>query len=132
MERGEKDFHGSERHLAHSIDRLADAINAFSHFKAVEQMLLQQTHLLNEINERQKQMAMTQQELTDGLKKIQSTVGKVAAEQSKRFDDLSKEIKDLKDLIAAGGTITPEIEQAVVDTQAALDALDNTIPDAPV
>ena len=74
---------------------------------------------------------MTQKELADGLKQIQTQVGKVAAEQSKRFDELSKEIADLEATIAAGGDVTPEVTQGLADVQTALQSLDDTIPDAP-
>jgi len=75
---------------------------------------------------------MTQVELAAGLKTIQTQVGKVAREQSDRFDALSKEIAELKVIIEAGDAVTPEVAQALTDVQNALQALDDTIPDAPV
>ena len=77
------------------------------------------------------QIIMNQAELAAGLTKIQTQVGKVAKEQSDRFDALSKEIADLKAVIDAGGNVTPEVAQAVTDVQTALQSLDDTIPDAP-
>jgi len=77
------------------------------------------------------QIIMNQAELTVGLKTIQTQVGKVAKEQSDRFDVLSKEIQDLKDIINAGGDVTPEVTQAFADVQTALQSLDDSIPDAP-
>ncbi len=74
---------------------------------------------------------LTSKELEDGLRSIQNQVGKVAKEQSDRFDALSKEITDLQAVIAAGGNTTPEVEAALKDVQTALQALDDTIPDAP-
>ncbi len=74
---------------------------------------------------------ITQAELAAGLKTLQSQVGKVATEQSDRFDALTKEIADLKAAIDAGGTVTPEVEAAYNDVQTALQSLDDTIPDAP-
>lgn len=78
-----------------------------------------------------KEIIMTQAELAAGLKTIQTQVGKVAKEQSDRFDALSKEIADLKDVITAGGDVTPEVTAALADVQTALQSLDDTIPDAP-
>ena len=74
---------------------------------------------------------MTQQELADGLLAIQTQVGKVAKEQSDRFDALSKTIADLQAVIEAGGEVTPEVQEALTGVQTALQALDDTIPDAP-
>lgn len=76
-------------------------------------------------------MAMTPQQLETLLDNQTTQIGKIAKEQSDRFDVLSAEIKALKELIDAGGTIGPAIEAAATRTQAALDSLDASIPDAP-
>lgn len=73
----------------------------------------------------------TQAEIAAGLKQIQTQIGKVAKEQSDRFDALTAKIKELTDLINAGGDATPEVTSALADVQTALQALDDTIPDAP-
>lgn len=74
---------------------------------------------------------MTQIELTAGLKTLQTQIGKVATEQSNRFDTLTAEIKRLNDVITAGGDVTPEVTQALADVQTALQSLDDVVPDAP-
>jgi len=76
-------------------------------------------------------MAMTPQQLETLLNNQTTQIGKIAKEQSDRFDTLTAKIKELTDLLAAGGSITPEIETAAANVQTALDALDASIPDAP-
>lgn len=75
-------------------------------------------------------MALNQTELASGLKQLQTQVGKVAKEQSDRFDTLTAKIKELEDLLNAGN-VTPEVEAAFGEVKTALQALDDTIPDAP-
>ncbi len=74
---------------------------------------------------------MTTAELNAALDKLTAQVGKVAKEQSDRYDALVAENKKLQDIIAAGGEITPETQAAAQRVQDALDALDAAIPDAP-
>jgi len=78
-----------------------------------------------------KQIIMNQAELAAGLKTIQTQVGKVAKEQSDRFDALTAKIKELTDIINAGGDVTQEVTDALAGVQTAMNDLDNTIPDAP-
>lgn len=73
---------------------------------------------------------MNQAELSAALDKLTAQVGKVAAEQSTRFDTLTAEIKRLTDIINAG-EVTPEVTAALGNVQSALEALDQAIPDAP-
>ncbi len=94
-----------------------------SHFELVTKQDLEQT---------EKRIMITQQELVDGLNKIKEQVGKVAKEQSDRFDTLTAKVAELTAIIAAGGTIGDEAVTALAGVQSALDELDNTIPDAPV
>ncbi len=81
--------------------------------------------------ERDKQMAISQADLATGLTQFQTQIGKVAQEQSDRFDALTKTIADLQAVIAAGGTVSPDVENAFTNVKTALQALDDTIPDAP-
>lgn len=78
-----------------------------------------------------KTIIMTQQELSVALDGLTAKVGKVAKEQSDRFDALTAEIKRLTDVINAG-EVTPEVTTALESVQGALNALDDAIPDAPV
>jgi ABC-type transporter Mla subunit MlaD len=82
------------------------------------------------INQKLDRIIMTQAELSVALDKLTAQVGKVAAEQSNRFDTLSAEIKRLTDIINAG-EVTPEVGKALETVQAALESLDQSIPDAP-
>ena len=84
-----------------------------------------------DLKEMEKRMAMTSQQLETLLNNQTTQIGKVAKEQSDRFDALTAKIKELQDLIDAGGAITPEIEAAATNVQTALDNLDASIPDAP-
>ncbi len=74
---------------------------------------------------------MNQAELAAGLKALQTQLGKVAKEQSDRFDALTLKIKELTDIINAGGDVTQEVTDALAGVQTALQSLDDTIPDAP-
>lgn len=75
---------------------------------------------------------MTPQQLETLLNNQTTQVGKIAKEQSDRFDALVAANKVLQDIIDAGGTgITPAIEAAAANVQTALDNLDASIPDAP-
>lgn len=74
---------------------------------------------------------MTPQELERLLNNQATQIGKIAKEQSDRFDALTAANKVLQDLIDAGGAITPAIVAAAEATQAAIDNLDASIPDAP-
>lgn len=65
----------------------------------------------------------------DALTKQQ---GKIAKEQSDRFDAQSKKIQELTDAINAGGTVSPEVVTKLAELQAATQLLDDAIPDAPV
>lgn len=74
---------------------------------------------------------MTATQLETLLNNQTTQIGKIAKEQSDRFDALTKAIKDLQDLLNAGN-VTPEVEAAANKVQAALQSLDDSIPDAPV
>jgi len=75
---------------------------------------------------------MTAQELEVSLNNKTTQIGKIAKEQSDRFDAVTAANKVLQDLIDAGGAITPAVETASAGLQAAIDSLDAAIPDAPV
>ena len=83
------------------------------------------------LNEKLKDIIMTQKELADGLTALTAQQGKIAKEQSDRFDAQALKIQELTDAINAGGTVTPEVQTALDGLKAATQALDDTIPDAP-
>lgn len=86
---------------------------------------------LNELEHKLNKILMNQAELAAGLRTIQTQVGKVATEQATRFDSLSAKITELEAIIAAGGDVTEEVTTALDGVKVALQALDDTIPDAP-
>lgn len=75
---------------------------------------------------------LTPKELETLLNNQTTQIGKIAKEQSDRFDAVTAANKVLQDLIDAGGAITPAVETAAGNVQTALDDLDASIPDAPV
>lgn len=81
--------------------------------------------------EMEQRMAMTSAQLETLLNNQTTQIGKIATEQSDRFDKVTAALKVLQDLIDAGGAITPAIETASAAVQTALDSLDASIPDAP-
>ncbi len=84
------------------------------------------------INAKLDQIIMDQAELAAALKALKEQAAKIAKEQGDKSTALAAEIKRLSDLLAAGGTVTEEVVTALGDVQAAFQALDETIPDAPV
>lgn len=86
---------------------------------------------LEAIAKQLKSILMTQQELSVALDGLTAKVGKVAKEQSDRFDALTAEIQRLTDVINAG-EVTSEVTAALDKVQTALQSLDDAIPDAPV
>lgn len=75
---------------------------------------------------------MNDAELGVLLDKMTEQSGKIAKEQSDRFDAVVAANKVLQDIIDAGGVITPATEAKAATLQAALDSLDASIPDAPL
>ena len=75
---------------------------------------------------------MTEQQLETLLDNQTTQVGKIAKEQSDRFDAVTAANKALQAIIDAGGTITQAVQDKAAALQAALDTLDAAIPDAPV
>ena len=75
---------------------------------------------------------MTEQQLETLLDNQTTQVGKIAKEQSDRFDAVTAANKALQAIIDAGGTITQAVQDKAAALQSALDTLDAAIPDAPV
>jgi hypothetical protein len=76
-------------------------------------------------------MAMSQQEATAALTKTNETLVKISNETDALLREIEKLNKALADAIAAGNTITPELQAAIeaVDTRA--NAIDELVPDVP-
>lgn len=76
-------------------------------------------------------MAMTQEQATAALVKVNEVLVKISNET----DHLLQEIKDLEealaDAIASGGAITPGLEAAVKATATRVHAIDELVQDAP-
>ncbi len=69
-------------------------------------------------------------ELAAALDALTLQEGKIAKEQSDRFDVLTQKIKDLTDAIG-NADVDPTVVTALAGLQAAADSLDQSIPDAP-
>lgn len=87
--------------------------------------------ILKRLEEMEQRIVMTQAELTAALDRMTAQTGKVAKEQSDRFDVLTTRIDELTKVIEAGGDVSPEVTTALAAAQTALDNLDAAIPDAP-
>lgn len=76
----------------------------------------------------------TQKELTDSLNEVlaqqKKTVTEIKSVQAS-VDTLKAKIVELEAIIEAGGTVTPELEQAVAAVKAQAQVVDDTIPDLP-
>lgn len=77
-----------------------------------------------------KTQIMNAQQLSEGLDKFTAQAGKIAQEQSDRFDVLVAEIAALKKAIDEGETPQTVVE-AFGRAQIALDNMDAAIPDPP-
>jgi len=115
-------------------DNLTQAVRQLA--RAIEQLRGELRHneivaILQRMERSLEKLTMTQVELSAALDKLTVQLGKVAKEQSDRFDALSAEIKRLTDIINAGGDVTPEVTAALGSVQVALENLDQSIPDAP-
>lgn len=74
---------------------------------------------------------MTQTELAAALKSLTEQEGKIAKEQSDRFDVLTQKIADLTAAVNTAGNVSTEVTDALAGLQAAAQSLDDAIPDAP-
>lgn len=82
-----------------------------------------------DLREMERRQLMTSQELSVALDSQKTQLGKIAKEQSDRFDALKIEIADLKRAIEAG-EVNPEVAAKFADVQTAVDNMDAAIPDA--
>ncbi len=84
-----------------------------------------------DLDKKLNQILMNQKEEAAALVALKAQIQKATAEQQAASDALKKEVADLKAVIDAGGDVTPEVASALADVQAAVQTLDDTIPDAP-
>lgn len=87
--------------------------------------------ILRRLAEMERKILMTQDQLETALNNQTTQIGKIAKEQSDRFDALTETIRLLNEQISQGGPVTPGVETAQANVQSALDNLDAAIPDAP-
>lgn len=73
----------------------------------------------------------TQAELAKTLQDVLAQQKKSLAEIQNQSTTLQQKIADLEAVIAAGGAVTPELEQAVADVKAQAQLVDDAIPDTP-
>lgn len=88
--------------------------------------------ILCRLAEMEQRILMTSAQLETALNNNTTQIGKIALEQSTRFDVLTETIRLLNEQIGQGGAVTPGVETAQANVQTALDSLDAAIPDAPV
>ena len=120
--------------LKQQLSALAETIEAATAQRRIEFEWMMSHHGLatkHDIERLEKLITITQAQLKQALNNQTTQIGKIAKEQSDRFDALTKTIADLNAVIQAGGEVTPEVTAALATTQAALDSLDAAIPDAP-
>lgn len=79
-----------------------------------------------------KQIMKTQAQLEAEIIESTKQVQKIFAEQQKRFDALTKTITDLEEAVRNGSNVSPEVEAAFEAHKAALQGLDDSIPDVVV
>ena len=78
------------------------------------------------------QIIMTQKELATKLAELTAQEGKVAKEQSDRFDAVSAALKALQDSINSGDApVSQEVTDNLASLSTAVQSLDDAIPDAP-
>ncbi len=83
-----------------------------------------------DVEKLEKLIVMKEEELEALLDKQTTQIGKIAKEQSDRFDVLTAKIQELTDAINAG-EVKPSLVEKATAVQTALDSLDAAIPDAP-
>ncbi len=89
---------------------------------------------LNNLNELRKAIMATQAELIQTLKDVSAQQKKSAGEiqaVQKSVDDLKAKIVDLEAAVAAGGSPSQDLTDAVADVKAQAQVVDDLIPDAP-
>lgn len=122
----------SDKSLTEAISTLVLALKANT---ALSQTALEwfkshfETVTLTDLKEMERRLIMTQTELSAALDKMTAQTGKIAKEQSDRFDTLTAEIEKLKKLIEEGA-VKEEVQRAFENVQAALNNMDAAIPDA--
>lgn len=69
----------------------------------------------------------TQKELVEGLKALNAQVTKIASETS----GLSQKVADLQTALDAAGGTTPEVDAAMSEVRASIQAVDDLVVDLP-
>jgi len=90
--------------------------------------------ILNRIAEMEKKIMSTQQELTTELRAANAQLRKLITDTGglqPSVDALKLKISDLEALVAAGGTIGPDLVDAVAETRNLVGAVDDNVPELP-
>ena len=74
-------------------------------------------------------MPMTQQEAVDALTKTNETLVKISNETDSLLREIDRLNKALEAAIAAGNTITPELQAAIAAVDTRANAIDALVPD---
>jgi hypothetical protein len=87
--------------------------------------------VLTYLHNAKKKNIMNQTELAAALKALTAQQGKIAKEQSDRFDAQTEAIKTLTEAINAG-PVNTDVTDALAELKTTTQALDDAIPDPPV
>ncbi len=107
-----------------AITRQLGEIKAW--LSSIDQALKHQHDLIHQVLTNQGNAMATQAELTKQLNDLSDQVTKIGGETTKSL----QMITDLQNLLAAGGTVTPELKAAADKLALQLKAVDDLVPDA--
>lgn len=117
--------------LACSVDRLCETLCAHSG----ESGQSEQTQIiLKRMEEMENKIMATQAELTADLKSVTAQLKKLDGDTKAlqtSVDTANAKIVELEALVAAGGTIGQELIDAVAEVKAAVQVVDDNVPEVP-
>jgi chromosome segregation ATPase len=120
--------HAAEQ-LSHAIGRgLKDLADAVRHASSTQL-------ILNRIDQLESKIMATQKEIADGLQTVVTQLKKLDNDTKVlqgSVDTLQKKIVDLEAIINAGGDASPELVQAFNDVKAAVQTVDDNVPEVTV
>lgn len=111
--------------LAHALKDLADAVRHANSTQLI----------LNRIDQLETKIMATQKEIADGLQSVLTQLRKLDNDTKVlqgSVDTLQKKIVELEGIISAGGEASPELVQAFNDVKAAVQVVDDNVPEVTV
>lgn len=113
--------------LSASFDALTEAVKTQTAWLQAHMACVTKSDLETAI----RPLVMNQTELAAALVALTEKEGKIAKEQSDRFDALTAKINDLTTALGNAGAVSQEVTDALAGLQSAAQSLDDAIPDAP-